>query len=740
MRQIAMSWGLGIVACQFLSDLPPLSWLVLSLHCFLLILFKNNYLKNIGIVGLGFLYALWTAHTILNQDLPIDLEGKMITINGQIVSIPQFVGYGMRFEFEVEKTPTYPSFKARLTWNKDFPKNLQLNQKYKLKVRLKRAHSLRNFNTFDQERWFFQNRIRSQGNVKSGELLEAGFDLRSYIYMFLKEKINELPRSGILIALILGETNGISQQEWQTFRNTGTIHLISVSGTHLSMVAFSVSSFLLIVIRMIGGKWLLTIKLQVIVVILSFLVVAIYAWLSGFSIPTQRSLIMIGGFFLGIILNKNFASSYILSIAFFLILLIDPLAVLSMGFWLSFGAIATLLYTQHKQITHSNQLVQIESSWVVFIALTPLLLFIFGQIPLLSIISNVIVVSFFSFIIMPCLFLGAIFSMFEIGNFLLFLSSYCLDNIMIILEFLANLEIALLPLPNAPMWGLRLATIGTFLVLMPRGMIGKWIGFAWFIPMLFPHLEQPKHGEIYFDLLDVGQGLSAVIQTQHHVLIYDTAPAFEKMVIAESTLIPFLRGKGIQEISRLVISHPHTDHAGGVKSLIQAFEINDILTTEPTRWQHASYCKSGQIWEWDDVTFEILAGEENYYKNNSCVLKITTGKHSILLTGDIERDQELKLAFEKNIKANILIAPHHGSKTSSTHTFINAVKPDYALFSVGYQNQFKHPRSEIIQRYQSVGAQTFETQNSGMISFQITPETISKPQRYREINRHYWHR
>jgi competence protein ComEC len=311
---------------------------------------------------------------------------------------------------------------------------------------------------------------------------------------------------------------------------------------------------------------------------------------------------------------------------------------------------------------------------------------------------------------------------------------------MLYLDILATSDFSLIYLPNAPTWALGFAMMGSFLVLMPRGMVGKWISIAWFLPALFPHLEKPKEGEIYFDLLDVGQGLSAVIQTKNHVLIYDTAPAFEQKVIAESTLIPFLRGKGIQDISRLVISHPHADHAGGVKSLMQAFEINDILTTEPKRWTNASYCKNGQFWEWDGVTFEMLAGEENYYYNNSCVLKITTGKHSILLTGDIERDQELKLAYERNIKANILIAPHHGSKTSSTHTFVNAVQPDYALFSVGYKNQFKHPRPEIIQRYQSVGTQTLETQNSGMISFQITPEMISPPQRYREIHRHYWHR
>jgi competence protein ComEC len=739
MRQITIYWALGIITCQFFSDLPSLSWSFLSIHCLLLILNKNNHLKNIGWFGLGFLYALWIAHSILNKDLPIDLEGKLIEIQGRIADIPQNMGHGMRFEFDIDSTPNYPAFKARLTWTKNFPQNLQTNQRYKLQVRLKRTHGLRNPNTFDQERWFFQNRIHTQGNIKTGELLENGFDLRFQIYQTLKEKMQNFPRSGILMALVLGETKGISQQEWKALKNTGTIHLISVSGTHLSMIAFSISSLMIILMRIIGGKWLLTLKAQVAVVILSFLVIAIYAWLAGFSIPTQRSLIMIGGIFLSIILSKRFASSYILSIALFLVLLFDPLAVLSIGFWLSFIAITILLYTPHKKTTYSNQMFQLESSWVVFIVLIPPLLLLFGQVSLLSVISNMMVISLFSIFIMPFLFLGAVLSPVNLEYFPLLLSSYALDFIMKILEFLGNLDFSLLYLPNAPIWALILAMIGAFLILMPRGMIGKWLSVFLFLPALFPHIEKPKEGEIYFDLLDVGQGLSAVIRTKNHVLIYDTAPAFEKRVIAESTLIPFLRGKGIKEISRLIISHPHLDHAGGVDSLMQVFEIYDILTTEPKKWKNASYCKNGQFWEWDGVKFEMLAGEENYYKNNSCVLKITTGKSSILLTGDIEETQE-RLLLDKQIKTNILIAPHHGSKTSSSLAFVNAVRPDYALFSVGYKNQFKHPRPEIIQRYQMVGAQTLETQNSGTISFQITPKSISKPQRYRENNRHYWHR
>lgn len=793
MRQFAICWVLGIVACQFLSELPSLSWSFLSLHCVLLILNKNNYLKIIGTAGLGFFYAFISAHYVLSHDLPIDLEGKLIEINGRVVDIPQNMGYGTRFEFEVDSTPTYPSFKARLIWNnKDTPKNIQINQQYKLQVRLKRSHGLRNPNTFDQERWFFQHRIRAQGNVKSGELLEPIFysffqthlmfkeindSLRFQIFLKLKEKIQDLPRAGILMAIILGEEKDISYHEWEVFRMTGTTHIVSVSGSHLAIIVLIIFFITKQLIKIVGGKWLLTIKSQHVSIISSFVIILIYAWLAGFSVPTLRSFSMFGLVFLFILsCKKNIAASYLLSFAFFLVSPIDPLSVLSIGFWLSFGGIAILMWTieehlilkeiinklpsNHEHTKEKNSVKHIafpslksiyekimnymislyKGSVAIFIALIPPLLFIFGQIPLLSIIANIIIISLFTFLIMPLLFLGVVFSVFGLENFLLFYGGFYLDKIMILLEFLSKLDIAIISPSNSSIWAIIFAMVGSLFILMPKGMVGKWVSLAWFLPMLFPYIDKPKQGEIYFDVLDVGQGLSVVIRTKNNVLIYDTAPAFEQKVIAESTLIPFLRGKGIQEINTLIISHPHADHAGGVKSLLQHFEIYNILTTEPKRWANASYCKNGQFWEWDGVTFEMLAGEENYYYNNSCVLKITTGKHSILLTGDIERDQELKLAYEKNIKANILVAPHHGSKTSSTHTFVNAVQPEYALFSVGYKNQFKHPRPEIIQRYQMVGVQTLETQNSGTISFQITPENISPPQRYREINRYYWHR
>lgn len=735
MRQIVICWAMGIGACQLLSELPSVSWLFLSLHCFLLILSQNKYLKSIGWIGLGFFYAMGTAHNILNHRLPIDLEGKLIEVHGRITNIPQYTDYGARFEFNIDD----PALQARLTWIHP-PSTLQTNQRYKLKVRLKQAHGLRNPNTFDQERWFFQHRIRAQGTVKSGELVEDNFNLRFQIYQFLKEKMQDLPRSGILIALLLGETNGISQHEWKILKNTGTIHLISVSGTHLTLMAFFSAFIITLIVRIIGGNWLLKINAHILIALLSFIIVALYAWLSGFSIPTQRSLIMIGTVLLGIIFNHRFSTSYILSAALFLVLLFDPLAILSIGFWLSFGAITILLSISLNHRTFAfEKLFNYRGNIAIFIGLTMPLILFFGQLPLLSIPANLIAVFLIGFLVMPLLFIGAILLPFGVGYYLLLLSSYVLEITMLYLEMLATLDFSLIYLPNAPLWALSLAMIGTFFILMPKGMVGKWISLAWFLPMLFPPMQKLKEREIYFDLLDVGQGLSAVIRTKNHVLIYDTAPAFEQKVVAESTLIPFLRGKGVQDISRLIISHPHFDHAGGVKSLMQTFEINDILTTEPKRWKNASYCKAGQLWEWDGVIFEMLAGEENYYKNNSCVLKVTTGKHAILLTGDIEREQELKLAYEKDIKANILIAPHHGSKTSSSWTFVNAVKPDYVLFSVGYKNQFKHPRSEIIQRYQMIGAQTLETQHSGTISFQITPEMISPPQRYREINRRYWH-
>jgi len=740
MYQFVIMWTAGIIACQFLEVLPSVHWFFLGIPCIALIFLKNNFLKGIGAGILGFLWAFWTAHSLLNHDLPAALESQFITIEGRVADIPQTTPSGIHFDFDIDD-PNYPHFKTRLNWRKNPPANLQTNQRWKLQVRLKKTHGLRNENTFDQEKWFFQHRIRAQGNVKTGQLLEPAYNLRFQIYQLLKEKTANFPRSDILIALILGVTQDIPQQTWQTLRTTGTTHLISVSGLHLSFIALFIFTLLRFIIKIIGGKWLLTINAQTLTAILSFIIVIIYAWLAGFSIPTQRALIMIGVAFIGLIFRRKIATGHILSLALFLVLLYDPTAVLSIGFWLSFIAIAILFWINHQQpfLFLSNQFFNLHTHWAIFVVLTPPLLLFFGQLPLLSIPANLIAISVVTFLVMPLLFLGVILLPIEISHYFLLASAHILDFTMRYLDMLANLKISLIYLPNASIGALLLAMIGVFLLLLPRGMIGKSLGICFFLPAFFPHVDKPKYGEIGFHLLDVGQGLSVVIRTKNHVLIYDTAPAYEQKVVAESTLIPFLRGKGIQEISRLVISHHHFDHAGGVEALQQAFEIGDILSSEPKKVWGASYCKSGQKWQWDGVQFEMLSGEKNYYKNNSCVLKITTGKSSILLTGDIEKEQEYRL-LKQNLKSDILVAPHHGSKTSSTQGFVERVKPRYVLFSVGYKNQFKHPRPQIIARYQMVGAQILETQHSGTISFQLTPENISEPQRYREIHRHYWHR
>ncbi|MEY3220699.1 MAG: hypothetical protein RIT27_2056 [Pseudomonadota bacterium] len=740
MYQFVLMWTVGIIACQFLEGLPSVHWFFLGIPCSVLIFLKNKPLKVLSAGILGFLWAFWTAHNITNHDLPDALENQLVTLEGRVADIPQSTKYGTRFEFEIDD-PNYPHFTAYLNWRKEAPNNLQTNQRWKLQVRLKKTHGLRNENTFDQEQWFFQHRIRAQGSVKTGKLLETSNNLRFQIYQLFKEKTADFPRSGILIALILGVKQDISHQEWTILRSTGTTHLISVSGLHLSFMAFFVFVILNFSMKLLGGKWLLKIPAQTLNALLSFVVVVIYAWLAGFSIPTQRALIMIGVVFLGIIFRRKVANGQVLSLALFFVLLYDPLAVLSIGFWLSFIAIAILFWINNQQsfLIISNKFINIHTHWAIFLVLTPPLLLFFGQLPLLSIPANLIAVNAVGFLSMPLLFLGSLLSWLEIGNYLLFASAYILDITMRYLEWIATLDISLIYIPNLSISALILASVGVFLLLLPRGMIGKWVTIGLFLPAFFPHIDKPKKGDIKFDLLEVGQGLSAVIQTEHHVLVYDTAPAYEEKVIAESTLIPFLRGKGIKEISRLIISHHHFDHAGGVSALQEAFQIGDILSSEPQKTMGASYCKSGQQWEWDNVQFEMLAGEEKQYKNNSCVLKITTGNSSILLTGDIEKEQEFRLV-QQNVKADILIAPHHGSKTSSSQRFVEAVKPRYALFSAGYRNNYKHPRPEIIARYQAIGTQTLNTATSGAISFQLTPNNISEPQRFRETHRRYWHR
>jgi len=297
-------------------------------------------------------------------------------------------------------------------------------------------------------------------------------------------------------------------------------------------------------------------------------------------------------------------------------------------------------------------------------------------------------------------------------------------------------------LPNGILFVFLIVAI--LIWLMPKGFKGKYLSFFLLIPLFFYQYPKPEQGAFWFTLLDVGQGLASVIQTKHHVMIYDTGPDFgEDFDAGKTVVIPFLQSQGIRTIDVMMISHGDDDHIGGAKSILKSMPVKKILTSVPERFkkQAVFHCYQGEHWAWDGVSFDVLSPvkDQKYEGNNSsCVLKVSNGNQSLLLTGDMQKEVEARLVLNHvDIRSTVLVAPHHGSDTSSSLDFVEAVHPQIVLFPVGYLNKFQFPKEDIKKRYQQFGAILFDTVHDGAITIRFNHKPI-KPELYRIEHRHVW--
>ncbi len=876
MPTAVIAFFLGILSCQTLTDLPDTSYLLL-LSPFILILFRlPRPFPLLAWWIIGLFYASWRADLILNQQLLSDFDGKNQIIQGLIIDIPQLRDAAQdhwKFHF----IPTSPVFKQQstgfppkivLNWRNP-PRTLQPGQHWQLTVRLKPPKSSLNPDIFDWSQWLFQNRIRATGyvhNASNSQLLAPP----PYSLSYLFSQINNLrfhlahdilhtlkkdsPNAGILIGLTVGEKQWITPEQWSILKNTGTIHLLTISGLHIAFIA----ALGFILAHRLWGFWReapLWLPARHFATLISLLCALSYAVLAGLTVPTQRSLIMLLAALFAFSFNRQLFSFQILLLSLLGVLLFDPLAVLGISFWLSFGAVAIIVYavatfrkpgvtqkyqksilryplldlkTRIKEIYHLfrdrkfstlrslvSYTIQIGVlkirgflylQWVITLLLSPLLAVIYGYIPPSSLLTNLIAIPWITFLTIPFLFIGLallnisllihafqiLMSLTLVINLTLSLwLSDCRKNLLInslysslglLLasqalrpSFIAiteqtgrNLLIDLDWLLTGFWYFLQLFTehpkpyfppflsliTATFLILsillllLPK-FPGKWLGFTGFL-LLVPS-SSPPSGTVQLTLLDVGQGLSAVVRTAHYTLLYDTGPQFTATSDAGNTIIlPFLQRHGIRRLDKLILSHFDDDHEGGLKSLIQSpGYVREIMAARPYPSLTISSCRAGQYWNWDGVQFELLYPPEHFPysryslysrpNNLACVLKVTTGQHSILFPGDIEKIVEYRLvnSLGKQLQSDILIVPHHGSKHSSTSKFLSQVKPRFALFSAGYRNRFRHPHPDTVARYQQHQVRTFNTAEVGAITFRLTPDRLEGPLFPR---RYYWHK
>lgn len=718
----------------------------------------------------GILWSWYFSSQLLQQRLPDNLEGNNLEVIGTVRGVPTHSADSMRFILQVEEgyyqgEGVEIPHNIRLTWYRPGSFNMVSGERWRLLVRLKRPHGTLNPGGFDYQRWLFSEEIRATGYVRKSEINRrvdgpTGWNidrLRLQLAHRLSDILSHHPEQvGVISALTLGLRDQISDDQWQIFMRSGTNHLIAISGLHIGLVAGLV--FMI-------GRWgwgYCSFSLQRLsapqgATLIALLAAAGYAALAGFSIPTQRAIIMLAVAAVALIAIKKVSALHLWGCALILVLLFDPFASLKPGFWLSFAAVLILIMGMGYRTLPPGRyspvlrylMGMLRVQWLLFFALSPLLLLLFGQMPIASPIANLVAVPIIGLLVVPLALLGLLLTGLPFQGpsaWLLEGAAWLLKGTMAAIELIQNLMPPLLLVPHQA-WLMVPIFIGSLWLLMPRGWPGRWIAPIAFVPLFFLSPSRPEQGQIRFTLLDVGQGLAAVIETRSHNLLFDSGNRFPSgFNMGNAVILPFLAHQGIRNLDRVIISHADMDHRGGIEAVIGNLPVADLMVSEALSIKFPQRgCRSGESWQWDGIDFEILHPAEidgNMSENDrSCVLKINTSNGSLLLPGDIEESAEKQLVARagEKIKADILVAPHHGSKTSSSELFLHNVQPEWVLLPYGYRNRYRFPHEVVIKRYQDHGINKLSSADSGAIQFCLGTGCDLTPLRWRDQGKRYWH-
>ena len=775
MVSFALFFALGVWYLQQQATLPTLTayWPIATLVLLLLprangttLLFARRAVLVICAALLGFCYAAWVAQQRLSDALPDEWQGKNIVLTGIVAEMPRLHERGLRFVFDVESVQTpgahVPRHIQLATYDKDSndPLELSAGQRWQLAVRLKQPHGTSNPYNFDFEAWALERDIRAIGYVYAkgdNQLLSEQTSSPAYLVQRLRETVRthfhktlgEAPYAGILTALAIGDQSGISQTEWQVFTRTGVNHLMSISGLHITMLAG-------LIFAIVYWLWRRSIRLTLWfparkAAALAGLVAALfYTLASGFEVPAQRTLYMVTTFTVMMMLSRNVSSSQLLAAALMVVLLADPWAVLSPGFWLSFGAVALIFYVTANRLHKPHWLREYgKVQWAMMIGLIPPLLALFQQLSLVSPIANAFAIPLVSFVVVPLTLLGTL-PPFE---WMLYVAHEAMVLCMFLLKLLDQLPYVVWA-QHAPLtWTIFAGIGGAMWMLASRGFPMRWLGSILLLPMFLVVPDRPAEGSARLVVFDVGQGLAVAVQTRDHALLYDTGPDFSGDSDSGSRiLLPALRGMGIAQVDTLVLTHDDIDHIGGTESVLQGLPVMNVISSLPDTHPklqlaaHNEPCADGQSWEWNGVRFEMLHPAISRTPNvlehdneRSCVLRISSGPHSVLLTADIEQlsEQRLLKRHRDELPATLLVVPHHGSMSSSSQAFVDAVHPRYAIFTSGYRNRFGHPKAEIVERYRAAGSELLRSDEDGAISIVMDTQQF-RVERYRKTHARYW--
>lgn len=847
-RGMVIAGVLGVVLTHRLSSLPSYAELVLlillALSAVIAAFFTKLCRKPVFIIialllfafSIGLVYSSLLAKQRLSAQLLDTNVDRVSRVTLRVTGLPKLSAD--RISFSAHVISSHPSgvpADIRVGWSfggwrgpyakalaTELP-DVHAGQVWQMALILRPVSASQNLNLFDYEAYSFAAGVRALGTVR-GEPEFIGTDYwhdlstvsnraRHLIRKAMAPYLEGLRYGPVLRALAIGDQDGVADEDWLVFNRSGLTHLVSISGSHITMLSGSAAILIYLIwcrARRNGRILAEYFPAKMAAAWVAMLVAWVYSLLAGWEVPAQRTFMMLAVVAISQVLQLRLSGSRVLALAAVIVILFDPWAVLASGFWLSFIAVGVLLavgamvaaQTSNRgtgpgviQATNSDKLLETPANtnqksgvdnsnslsnkkWfrslklaarlqiAVTFALAPALAWIFHEVSLVSPFANAYAIPVIELLVTPLSLLLALFSLIPgcqpVAGFLSWLAHAVLNFIMVPTEWLASLPT--LNVPAGPAWIYLLASAGVIMALWPNTKLRRsYLGWLAMLPMAVWSPARPMPGEWHMHALDVGQGSAIVIRTAKHTFLFDAGPRHNRdSDQGARTIVPFLYSLGIKKLDLLVASHVDLDHTGGVRSILKALPVQQSLSSFAiASWlQHESkklgetqtylpladnYCVYGMNWHIDGVSFEFLWPLDIKQHRTgkaanaaSCVLRVRGKYHSLLLTGDIGITTEAVLVDRGLSSVDIVIAGHHGSRTSSSQSFVDAVKASHVVMQSGRWNRNGHPHAAVTSRWQSAGTKVWRTDMQGGVNA-ISHKTDLKVYSVIDEVRRYWH-
>jgi competence protein ComEC len=729
------------------------------------------------VVAMG--WATWRANARLAEQLPAAEDNKVTRVIVKVIDLPTDVGNGVRFIGQLQApVPRALPSKVMVFWQGACTQACEFvvkpGQQWRMALRFRYPRARLNFAGLDAEGWMFQQGIRATATVRGTpkRLAHASGwqpgiwieQLRAHIRARLQAVLSDYKEINVMVALAIGDQQGVSREDWEIFNLTGITHLVSISGSHVTLIAALGAAGVAAVYRRLRwrGRWLAEhMPVRLVFVWAAGILAFLYCLLAGWGVPAQRTFFMLSAGAIGLSGRVPLTGTQAVLGAALVMTVLDPWAVLSTGFWLSFGAMMILIVLAEQvfaapkpgaSVWHNAKqacLLGAHLQWIMTLAITPVTIYLFQQVSLIGLLANAWAIPWVTFVATPAALLVSALSVVPLPDNLFsplaWVAHLALQISLAPVRWLGEFEALSFETAAIGQWELLLGLAGVAMALMLPPWRWRWLAWLWLLPALVSVPAQPEMGHWRLTAFDVGQGGAVLVQTRRQALLFDTGWRYQDVNAVDRVLLAELRAMGVKHLDRVVISHPDMDHVGGLERLEQVRSIGQLLGSGLQRTD-ASACRAGQSWQADGVTFTFLHPQTDCSEKAltgrarnqcSCVLSIQGQTHRAILTGDIDTTVEEHLARTITDRYDVAMVAHHGSDTSSHPAWVRVIDASHAVIQAGHYNRFGHPDPEVLRRWRAHGTRLWVSSWHGAVQFNSTPSGLDVTHA-RDQRRRYW--